>query len=153
MIHFLRTDANHPDFMALVTLLNRELRERYGEAQAFYDQFNQLNTIPMALVAYSENQAIGCGALRPLEAENALEIKRMYVLPEQRGKGIAAQILLELEHWALDSGMKRCILETGNKQPEAIRLYEKSGYRRIPNFGQYAGDESSVCFEKILKDY
>ncbi len=78
----------------------------------------------------------------------AMEVKRMYTLPEYRGKGIAAAVLNELEKWAAELGCGRCVLETGMKQPEAIRLYEKSGYSVIPNYGQYAGLENSVCFEK-----
>jgi GNAT superfamily N-acetyltransferase len=74
----------------------------------------------------------------------------MFVLPEYRGKGIAGAVLAELETWAADLGYARCILETGQMQPEAIRLYLKSGYAIIPNYGQYAGVENSVCMEKIL---
>jgi len=80
------------------------------------------------------------------------EIKRMFVRPERRGRGIARSILSELETWAGELGFLECILETGLKQPEAIELYRKSGYETIPNYGQYEGVENSVCMRKsILK--
>jgi GNAT superfamily N-acetyltransferase len=79
-----------------------------------------------------------------------MEVKRMYVLPNNRGKGIATTLLWELEKWALELGYMKCVLETGKRQPEAISLYEKSGYQRIPNYGQYKGVENSICFEKIV---
>ena len=74
------------------------------------------------------------------------------LLPAQRGQGLASQILQELEQWAAESNYSSCVLETGKKQPEAIALYSKSGYAVIPNFGQYAGVENSVCFEKNLNN-
>ena len=74
----------------------------------------------------------------------------MYTLPGSRGKGIATAILKELENWAFELGYAKCVLETGKRQPEAIALYEKSGYKRIPNYGKYAGVENSVCYEKNI---
>ena len=147
MLDFRHTTSEDADFRALVALLDRELGERYGAAQEFYSQFNKLDTIPHALVALRDGHAVGCGAIRPY-SDDAVEIKRMFVLPELRGQGIAAAVLAALEKRAAELGFRRCILETGNKQPEAIHLYQKSGYRIIPNFGQYADDESSVCMEK-----
>ena len=82
---------------------------------------------------------------------DAMEIKRMYVPPEKRGSGIASKVLSELERWAGELSSLRCVLETGKKQPEAIALYTKSGYTRIPNYGQYIGKDNSVCFEKMLR--
>ena len=74
----------------------------------------------------------------------------MYTKQKNRGKGIATFVLKELENWAKELGYEKCILETGIKQPEAIRLYEKNGYELIPNYGQYAEVEDSRCFEKKL---
>jgi putative acetyltransferase len=74
----------------------------------------------------------------------------MYTLPEFRGKGIAAMVLHELEKWAAELSFEKCVLETGKRQPEAIGLYTKSGYKTIPNYGQYARIENSVCFEKAI---
>jgi GNAT superfamily N-acetyltransferase len=74
----------------------------------------------------------------------------MYTLPAYRGKGIATTVLTELEQWAAELSFSKCILETGKRQPEAIRLYQKNRYIQIPNYGQYKDDDNSVCFEKIL---
>ena len=75
----------------------------------------------------------------------------MYTSPESRGKGIATKILAELEKWAMELSCHMCVLETGKRQLEAIRLYKKNGYRLIPNYGQYTNMENSVCFEKEMK--
>lgn len=80
-----------------------------------------------------------------------MEVKRMYTLPESRGKGIAARILSELEEWAAELAYQRCVLETGKRQLEAIALYRKHGYQVVANYGQYADVENSVCFEKEIK--
>ncbi len=102
-------------------------------------------------MAYDENKrAVGCGAIKQFET-GIMEVKRMFVPLEERGKGIAAEILKELETWAMELGNTKCILETGVKQPEAISLYKKCGYRITENYGQYAGVEKSICFEKSLK--
>ena len=79
-----------------------------------------------------------------------MEIKRMYVSADARNAGIATKILLELEAWAKEMSFRKCVLETGRRQPEAIALYEKNGYKRIDNYGQYAGVDNSLCFEKIF---
>jgi len=79
-----------------------------------------------------------------------MEIKRMFVLPGNRGLGIATQILKELENWSQELSFEECILETGIKQPEAIHLYKKNGYNITPNYGQYFGVENSLCFEKLF---
>jgi len=75
----------------------------------------------------------------------------MFTLPECRGKGIATKLLNELEKWTIELGYEKCILETGKRQPEAIALYKKNGYKSIPNYGQYTGMDNSVCFEKEMK--
>ena len=101
------------------------------------------------VVAYENEIPVGCGAIKPYQ-ENTMEVKRMYVHPNQRGKGIAREILTELEKWAGELSYTKCILETGKKQRDAINLYTKNGYFTIPNYGQYAGIETSICFEKII---
>jgi len=133
----------------LVNLLDADLAERDGEEHAFYDQFNKIDTIRNAIVAYKGNTPVSCGAFREY-GPTVVEIKRMYTLPAHRGKGIASSVLSELEAWATELGYARCILETGKKQPEAIQLYQRNGYRSIPNYGQYAGIGNSVCFEKLM---
>lgn len=149
MLQIKRTDPGDPGFISLVRLLDADLAIRDGEEHAFYDQFNQVDSIGHVVVACVEGTPVGCGAFKPFD-ENTVEIKRMFVQPELRGQGIAGAVLTALEAWAGELGYVRCVLETGKKQPEAIRLYEKSGYGAIPNFGQYAGVENSVCMEKRI---
>jgi putative acetyltransferase len=149
MTSLVRTNSDNSDFNSLVQQLDKELWSRYGEEQTFFDQFNKLNDINHVVVAYAEGKAVGCGAIKHY-VDNIAEVKRMYVSPDVRGKGIAMQILAELEEWAKELSFGACILETGVSQPEAIRLYEKAGYITIPNYGQYVGVESSVCMRKEL---
>ena len=144
-----RTTSDDPDFQALVLLLDRELAIIDGDDHDFYHQFNKIDSIRHAIVAYIDHTPVSCGAFKEYES-GTVEIKRMYTLPEHRGKKIAAEVLTELEHWAAELLYTTCILETGKKQPEAIRLYERSGYTLIPNYGQYANVENSVCMKKEL---
>lgn len=149
MINLLRTTSENPDFQELVRHLDAELHIRDGEEAAFYLQFNKIDTIKHALVAYDGDEPVGCGALRAYEA-NTVEVKRMFVPLDKRGQGIASQILTGLETWAAELGFRKCILETGHKQPEALALYTKGGYSVIPNYGQYQSVENSICFEKVI---
>lgn len=149
MVTLLRTDSKHIDFITLVQKLDKELAQRDGDDHAFYDQFNKIDLIRHALVVYDFDMPVACGAIKEF-ATGIMEIKRMYTLPDYRGKGIATKILTALEKWALELSYERCILETGKKQPEAISLYKKNNYKVIPNYGQYAGIDNSVCFEKNL---
>ena len=149
MITCTRTNATNKDFQKLVVELDIDLAIRDGADHSFYAQFNTIAAIQYVIVAYNNGEALGCGAIKPY-AENCMEIKRMYVVAAQRGKGIAATILNELETWAVELGSHICLLETGKKQPEAIALYTKANYKIIPNYGQYDGVENSVCFEKKL---
>jgi len=150
MINLVRTNSDNLHFRDLVALLDRDLQIRDGDEHSFYAQFNKIDKIRHVVVAYENGEAVGCGAIK--EYENGVaEIKRMFVKPEQRGCGIAGSILSELESWADELNFSECILETGWKQPEAIGLYQKSGYETIPNYGQYAGVENSVCMRKSVK--
>lgn len=149
MITLKRTNSDETDFQNLVRELDKELAIRDGEEHGFYAQFNKIDAIKYVVVAYEKNEAVGCGAVKEF-AENAMEVKRMFVPLEKRGKGIASLVLQELEKWTAELGYEKCVLETGYKQPEAIALYKKNGYLQIPNYGQYVGMENSVCFEKKL---
>jgi putative acetyltransferase len=150
MTEIIRTDSANPDFIGLVKYLDADLAIGDGAEHSFYAQFNKIDLLKYVAVAYDEGAAIACGAIKEY-APGTMEVKRMYTSPENRGKGIAGKILTELENWALELGYQTCILETGVKQPEAIALYRKSGYQNIPNYGQYAGVQNSVCFEKVMK--
>ena len=150
MIKIIRTNSENRDFIDLVKLLDADLAIRDGEDHPFYAQFNTIDKIRYVVLAYEDGHPLGCGAIKEYGAET-MEIKRMFVLPSSRKKGIATKILSELEKWASELLYAKCILETGKKQPEAIGLYERNGYTRVPNYGQYAKMENSVCFEKVLK--
>jgi putative acetyltransferase len=149
MIKLLRTDSHHPDFISLVKKLDALLAELDGEEHAFYNSLNKIDNLKQVVVAYDGDKPVACGAIRQ-HAPQVMEIKRMYTLDTHRGKGIASKILHELEKWAAELGCDKCILETGKRQPDAIALYKKRGYKIIPNYGKYVHIENSVCFEKEL---
>jgi len=149
MIRSIRTDSDNKDFIDLVKFLDAELAELDGDEHAFYAQLNKTDKIKTVIVAYENDKPISCGAIREY-SPMITEVKRMYTMPESRGKGIATKVLIELEKWASELCYQKCILETGLRQPDAIRLYEKNGYKRISNYGKYAGIENSVCFEKEI---
>ncbi|HVG15693.1 MAG TPA: GNAT family N-acetyltransferase [Chitinophagaceae bacterium] len=149
MTELLRTNSDHQDFIQLVKYLDADLAHRDGKDHSFYAQYNKINAIRHTVIAYENDRPIGCGAIKEL-MPGTMEVKRMYTVPEMRGKGTATRILKELENWAAEMGYEKCVLETGKKQPEAIELYRRNNYQQIPNYGQYAGIENSLCFEKIL---
>lgn len=150
MITLVRTNSENKDFILLVRQLDDYLAELDGEEHAFYTQLNKIDKLKHVVVAYENNKPVGCGAIRE-HSPITMEVKRMYTLPEYRGKGIATKILNELETWASELSYQKCVLETGKRQPEAIELYKKNGYRIIPSYGQYVAVENSVCFEKEIK--
>ena len=149
MISIVRTDSTNPDFINLVKSLDAYLAEIDGDLHAFYNQFNKVAHLKYVVLAYEKDTPLGCGAIKEYEP-GVMEVKRMYVTPESRGKGIATKILRELENWARELSATACILETGFKQQDAIELYKKNGYTAIPNYGQYAAVEESRCFQKNL---
>jgi putative acetyltransferase len=149
MTRLLRTDSENKDFIELVRALDADLAKRDGADHSFYSQFNKIAKIKFVIVLYENDTPVGCGAIKEYDTAT-MEIKRMYVTPENRGKGIASLVLTELENWATEMLYKKCVLETGKRQPEAIRLYTSNGYRQIPNYGQYENVENSLCFEKRL---
>jgi GNAT superfamily N-acetyltransferase len=150
MYKLVRTNSDNLDFQKLVKELDKDLAIRDGEEHAFFAQYNKIDAIKFVIVAYENEVAVGCGAIKEYEP-NIMEVKRMFVSPDQRGKGIASLVLIELEKWAAELNYKKCILETGIRQPEAISLYKKNNYLLIDNYGQYINVTSSVCFEKELE--
>lgn len=149
MLQLTKTTYQSLDFQNLVTALDAHQQVRDGDAHPFYMQYNNIDALKYVIVAYENEAAVGCGAIKQYDA-TTMEVKRMYVAEEYRGKGIASAVLKELEKWAAELGFQKCILETGTAMPEAIGLYTRNGYQKISNFGQYAGVETSVCFEKQL---
>lgn len=144
-----RTTSVNVDFVELVRFLDGDLAIRDGEDHAFYNQFNRISELKHVIVAYLNDRPVGCGAIKHHGA-TTMEIKRMYTRTVHRGQGVASSILLELEKWALELNYKACLLETGINQPEAIGLYQKLGYEKIPNYDQYRDVVGSVCFQKKL---
>ncbi|HEY4650659.1 MAG TPA: GNAT family N-acetyltransferase [Pontibacter sp.] len=149
MLTLTRTTSDNPDFRSLVILLDQDLQEKDGDDHAFYAQYNKVDAIKEVIVAYKDDVAAGCGAIKPY-SETIAEVKRMFVHPDFRRQGIAKQVLTALEEWAKELNYSSTILETGMKQADAIELYKNSGYTVIPNYGQYAGVENSVCMQKQL---
>lgn len=144
-----RTTSIDPEFQSLIHQLDVFLAKLNGEEHAFYSQHNKVDLINHVVVAYDDGIAVGCGAIRQY-ADDLMEVKRMYVLPEQRGKKVATHVLQELETWSKELGFTKLILETAKELSQAIALYQKSGYHKIPNYGHYAGIEKSICFSKQL---
>lgn len=148
-MHLIRTDSAHSDFRNLVKSLDATLAEHNGDADDFFAQFNTLDAIKNCIVAYVDDMPAACGAFKPF-SEDTVEIKRMFTDPEFRKRGLGSAIVKELEHWAKELGFKKAVLETSQDLTQAISVYEKNGFYKIPNYGQYIGVDTSVCFEKIL---
>jgi GNAT superfamily N-acetyltransferase len=148
MITIKKTTSDDLDFKCLTKLFGDYLVDIDGDEKDFFAFYNQVY-IQNVLICYDNEVAIGCGAFKEYEPKVA-EIKRMFVLSEQSGKGITASIFNQLEFWAATSGYTSCILETSIRLESAIALYKKMGYEIIPNYGQYIGVESSVCMKKNI---
>lgn len=148
MLTIIRTDSENQEFRKLVQLLNSDLAKRDG-ANHPLSQFNTIDNIKYVVLAYENHKPIGCGAIVEYDL-NTMEIKRMYVSPEVRGKRIGTNILSELENWTKELGSSKCILFTGMNQPEANRLYERNGYRQIQKYGKLVEISESLCFAKEI---
>jgi putative acetyltransferase len=143
---------DHPHSVELRAAQRADIDGRYG-GDTEPGHRPSAADIAVFMVAYDaiDGTPIGCGAFRALPDEQpTVEVKRMYVRPEYRGRKIGQLILRDLEAHARQRGAVRVRLETGALLTEAVRLYERAGYRRIPNFGDYADDAGSLCFERIL---
>lgn len=155
MVKITVENPNDTVSIQLMAELTAELETRYdGSAELDVTRMPELHSVSrddvQFVIAWLDEQAVGCGAIRPIDTQ-ATEVKRMYVRPAARGKGISRLILAKLESLAKESGFNTTRLETGRQQPEAIGLYESSGYTRIPCYGVYAQNPESVCYEKILR--
>jgi GNAT superfamily N-acetyltransferase len=147
-----RAEISAPIVQQLIAALNAELEGLYPEEGANHfrlDADEVADGRGAFLVAYADGRPVGCGAVRRNDREVG-EIKRMYVVPEARGRGIARQVLGELEAEARRLGVSRLVLETGLRQAEALSLYRRAGYVEIPLFGEYIDSPLSVCMEKTL---
>ncbi|MDB2385551.1 GNAT family N-acetyltransferase [Polaribacter sp.] len=144
-----RTNSENQDFVNLVKQLDNYLKITDGDEHEFYNQFNHIAILKHVVVIYKDNIAVACGAFKKFNTD-AVEVKRMFVAEAYRNQGIAKLVLQELEVWAKEIGNKKCILETGKRQVEAVQFYHKCNYKVIPNYGQYKVMENSICFSKEL---
>ena len=141
-------EERHPTDRQLAVLLDAafgELVNRYGA-----EGRSPVHGDARFLVAGMEGRAVGCGALQPSGDSSIGELKRMYVAPAFRGRGIGGAVLAGLEKLAADIGYLRIRLATGVRQPEAIALYERRGYRLIEPYGKYVDDTLARCYQKTL---
>lgn len=144
-----RTTTGDKDFQQLVILLDNELWNELNEDQATYDQYNKVADIKTAVLIYAGDQAVACGCFKPYD-EKTVEIKRMFVRKEYRGKGLSRKILQALEEWAQALGFSAAILETSIHFDTAKRLYQTNNYKVIANYPPYVGLTESVCMRKEL---
>jgi GNAT superfamily N-acetyltransferase len=160
MICHARVEIRREDILSsvaqrLIMALNDELSERYPEPGANHFRLDAEEVADgrgAFFVAYLAETPLGCGAVRLVDASVA-EVKRMYVAPSARGRGVGRQILNAIEAVARKLGASRLVLETGTRQPEAIALYSRAGFVEIPLFGEYAESphpELTVCMAKEL---
>ncbi|WP_110206728.1 GNAT family N-acetyltransferase [Nocardioides daejeonensis] len=152
-----RVAIDHPDAVTLVAAVQAEYVERYGGPDdspvdvaefevpqgAFF--VGSLEGVPVATGAWRRSGVSALGSTA------TAEVKRMYVVPAARRRGLSRRMLAHLERTAAEAGAAVLVLETGTRQPEAIALYESSGYRPVPGFGHYRDSPLSRCFAKALR--
>lgn len=149
MLQLKRTNSDNTHFQALIIDLDKELWQRYPDVQEEYDVLDKVKGINTVVVAYLAGEPVGCACFRPFD-DTTVEVKRMFVHEAQRGQGIARKILNELELWGKELGYARAVLETGIRQPEAIALYQRSGFNFMEKYAPYEDMENSVCMQKPL---
>lgn len=134
-----------PDAARLIAAMGEEIAARYGDGGLSPACSQEFSTPGVFLLVELDGAAVGCGGVRPRGAVEG-ELKRMYVEPVVRGRGLARALLSALVAHARAAGMVRLLLETGTEQPEAIALYESEGWRPVPAFGHYAADPRTRCY-------
>lgn len=144
-----RTTSEDKDFIALVRELDKSLWETYPELQSNYWGNNIIELNPNVIVVYIDNVAVACSCFKKYDS-NTIEIKRMFVSPNARGKRLAQRMLQELEAWAAAMGFSFSVLETLYKQEAAIGMYQKAGYSIIENYPPYEGLKNSICMKKSI---
>jgi putative acetyltransferase len=148
-LNLLRTSGKHPDFQILTNALDTYLAGINGDKNDFFASFNQVAPLQNCILLYCGDTPIACGAFRPVD-KSAVEIKRMFVLPEFRKQGVAAKVLVALEAWAREQGYTRAVLETAKSMTAAVNFYKKNNYQQIANYGPYIDIATSICFAKEL---
>jgi putative acetyltransferase len=148
-----RSTLSSPEAAPLIAALNLELTAAFPEPGATHFSLSDAHVAPgdgAFVIAYLDDVAVGCGAVRRLDEATA-ELKRMYVEPSVRGRGIGRSLLAALEDEARLLGVTTVVLETGTRLARAIKMYEAMGYVRIPLFGEYLlSPNTSLCFGKSL---
>jgi GNAT superfamily N-acetyltransferase len=137
------------DVQVLIAALDDDLAQRYPNPEDNFTDFGPADGEGALFVARLDGEAVGCGGVR-LRSPGVAEVKRMYVRPDVRGQGIGRQLLAAIEGAARDLGAIRLVLETGERQHEAVALYEASGFARVPCFDEYASAPLSLCLAKDL---
>lgn len=150
MIEIKRTFFSNEDFRELTALLDDELISLYPDTHQQFESDYIIDETGRVVLVYCDGNLSGCGCFRPTATKKVVEIKRMFVKKEFRGKGIAKRILFELEKWTMEENYSRTILVTGIYSPEAVSLYTKMGYKQISTYGIYQGDPESICMGKNL---
>lgn len=141
---------DHPDAAVLIDEVQQEYVVRYGEPDGTpVDPAEFAPPLGLFLIGYLDSAPVACGGWR-VRGRREAELKRMYVTPAARGRGLARAILAELERTAAAAGKTRILLETGDRQPEAIALYTSAGYLEVPKFGFYAEEVGSVHLGKSM---
>jgi GNAT superfamily N-acetyltransferase len=148
-IRIVKSTSENKDFIALVASLDQSLWESYPELKVDYWGNNIMEMNPNVVIIYLNDVAIACACFKKYNI-NTIEIKRMFVSAEFRGKGLAQKMLRELESWAKEAGFSFSILETLYKQNSAIAMYQKLGYVVTQNYAPYIGRESSICMKKNI---
>jgi GNAT superfamily N-acetyltransferase len=148
-IEVVKTTSENPDFVALIKIFDTFLWERYPELKKDYWGNNLIEFNDNVILIYLEGKPVASGCFKKYN-ENTIELKRMFVLPEARGLGLAQLVIKELETEAKKKGFEIMILETLYKQIEAISLYQKVGFKIVENYEPYVGLKDSVCMSKSI---
>ena len=148
---YLDTDGSNSDFELLCEKLDQALDELVGGKiqRSQYEQYNQKESIHDVIVVYRDNVPVACGGYKMYD-EGQAELKRIYVEPSCREMGLGSELVRRLEAKAKMQGFRWCILETGDLLEAAYHIYKKLGYKVIPNYGQYADIEESICMERKI---
>lgn len=151
-MEYVRTDGQNKDFVENCRLLDMDLDRRVGKQikRDKYSKYNKLDDIKEAIVIYEDGKPVGGGAIRKYNAENTVELKRIFVHPDHQGRGIGTELVSLLMEWARELGYGRMILETGELLAESCAVYQKLGFEVIPNYGPYVDMPESVCMAREL---
>ena len=151
MLELRFVDAENRDFHDLTAALDEYYFMLVGEVEKRYAKYNLPHLFDCRIVAYEDGKPAGCGAWKKID-EGTFEVKRIYIAPEFRRKGVASAVIAALEQDAAKHGFTKVILETARTTEDSAALYTKLGYRVIPYYGSPAGAENCLCFEKNLGD-